>query len=762
MSIELISDYITTKVKSINPNNTKRANSGALLLFFDCTYLDDLVHTMTTTAVQTLQLFLNHDYSLDKLGEGRCKLTAASVTIGEQVARIYGQEYEWEQNVRLGDLFLEALYQQEYIDIRRDNDIDGSPYVIKITDKWFTIGDIPEVYAELLLRGTQEKPISRISSIIQEHKRAVIKGWNKQDQFKFKDLLDTDFIKAINHLQDVPWEINSDVLDVLNNVQDEIPPEIPEEGSKAKADYYEKKLKEDEDDEEVRQKYNEARSEWNIKKNALKLHSKLAEKKFILTKANAAAKMQQFFQYYEADYRGRIYPSESFFSYQGNDMSKSLMLFKEKKPVDQYWLAVHTANSFNMSYDINEIPDIFEIDYKQHLIEQELESISVDKMTLNDRVHWTNAYMDSIIDLGERKEIDDNAEKKFVFLACCIEWFNIAIVGDTYLSGLPIPIDGANNGWQHLGAMSRDSLTGDLVGLTESTIQKDFYVETAKELIKLMPEWFAKRNIPMKHIRKGIAKRGSMTRAYSCGHKKMSESMYSDCYTEGYLDRYNITASDCDELSTNLIKAIDKVCPGPLNTMKYLQKVAAFELGKYEYEDEDGNRITKNRNHKDKLTPVLVEGNGSKFLRWKTLSGFPVKYEAWAQRSVQCKGQIKGVGRISHRGIITYDNPNFRSFASGIAPNFVHSMDASHMAIVIANWPYAFGAVHDSFSTHSCHIEDLNMLIKEVFIAMYDVDNFYNYIEDSILSDSFGFNEKQPDIGNLDITEVNNSDYFFC
>jgi len=242
----------------------------------------------------------------------------------------------------------------------------------------------------------------------------------------------------------------------------------------------------------------------------------------------------------------------------------------------------------------------------------------------------------------------------------------------------------------------------------------------------------------------------------------MSESMYSDCYTEGYLEKYNITASDCDELSANLIKAIDKVCPGPLNTMKYLQKVAAFELGKYEYEDEDGNRISKNRTHKEKLTPVLVEGNGSKFLRWKTPSGFPVKYEAWAQRSVQCKGQIKGVGRISHRGIITYDNPNFRSFASGIAPNFVHSMDASHMALVIANWEHDFGAVHDSFSTHSCYIEDLHNITREIFVAMYDVDNFYNYIEDNILSDLFGFDIEQPKIGDLDIREVFNSDYFFC
>ena len=59
-----------------------------------------------------------------------------------------------------------------------------------------------------------------------------------------------------------------------------------------------------------------------------------------------------------------------------------------------FWLAVHTASSYNQSYNKDEIPEWCEADYKSYLDDEELESISVDKMTLEDRVRWVNENMD--------------------------------------------------------------------------------------------------------------------------------------------------------------------------------------------------------------------------------------------------------------------------------------------------------------------------------------------------------------------------------
>ena len=119
-------------------------------------------------------------------------------------------------------------------------------------------------------------------------------------------------------------------------------------------------------------------------------------------------------------------------------------------------------------------------------------------MTLNDRANWTTNNWDKVFSC----ELDMKAEKPVTFLACCYEWIQVS---DTGYTTLPVAIDGSNNGWQHLGAISKDEQTGGLVGLTPVAIQQDFYVQTAKELINLaegderLTEILS--SMPMKHIR---------------------------------------------------------------------------------------------------------------------------------------------------------------------------------------------------------------------------------------------------------------------
>ncbi len=299
--------------------------------------------------------------------------------------------------------------------------------------------------------------------------------------------------------------------------------------------------------------------------------------------------------------------------------------------------------------------------------------------------------------------------------------------------------------WQHLAAMSKDPHAGQLVSLTPSDIQKDFYVAVAKELVKLSPDWFEERKIPMKHIRKGIAKRGSMTRAYSAGKTRIAKNMYDDCHVEGYTVKYNISEPDTVFLADGLIKSINQVCSGPLKTTKFLQKIAEHELN-----------------------------NGRKVLEWMTPSGFPVIYKAYLQHERKQRGTIKGIkgnkdGRIMHVvrvDVLTKDGtervPCRRSFASGISPNFVHSMDAAHMHNTINVFRGVFAAVHDSFATHADDVDELQRITKMTFIAQYDVPNFFDYIQSNIMMYADTFTYEQPKLGKLDIKEVMNSDYFFC
>jgi len=122
-----------------------------------------------------------------------------------------------------------------------------------------------------------------------------------------------------------------------------------------------------------------------------------------------------------------------------------------------------------------------------------------------------------------------------------------------------------------------------------------------------------------------------------------------------------------------------------------------------------------------------------------------------------------GVGKrdqVRHVGLVISDKPDPRGFACGISPNYIHSLDASHMANIITDWDESFGAVHDSFSTHACDVDKLCQLAKDKFIEMYNYDNYFDIIERSLVNGT-SFIIEQPTLGSLDITEVTHSEYFF-
>ena len=703
------------------------------------TSLEDLKAYLIFTMDTIQQHFARNSMRGNKSYQGEANLTHLSVAVGTHILTEikYSNKddapWDWfKLRVMMGDLFLEPFYQTHQINIGKTRDNTFIPvesldrslkrsraHYIVVPEKWDLL--VPEG-SENLLKGTVfEKPES-ISGLIQPTERPVIKGWTQDRSKEFKPYLANGFIKSMNVLQQTEWKINTKVRDILLRNRKKILNQYKD---------FPKKYK-----------------------------SKIIEFDLTMERSELIGD-KSFYQYTEADYRGRVYYTTPFLNFQGNDIARGQMLFAKGKPMTDEGLRrlkIHIACCYNETYSKDNLPEWLTTDYLPYLKEEELDDISVDKMTLEDREAWTDNNIKKLIEIADKEIIDSNAEKPISLLASVLE-IKDALDKEEYITYLPIPIDGSNNGWQHLCAMSKDKEAGELVGIVPQDIQKDFYVQCAKDLIKRVPEWFEERQMPMKHIRKGIAKRGSMTRAYSAGVQKIAENMYLDCHVEGYLDRYNITEEDCELLAKHLIKAIDEVCAGPLQTMKFLQKIAEAEIA---------SEYSKNIKQKS--------------IRWTTPSGFPVIYEAFVENEfkekaiISCsKRKVKPIItkedgskeetdtiRIQHVGKEPTDKPKIRSFMSGISPNFVHSMDAAHMSKVISKWGADFGAVHDSFSVHACDVDELLDLIKEEFIIMYSYSNFFEVIEKMIITNPDNFNYNQPKLGSLDIREVKNSDYFFA
>jgi len=729
-------NYLTERVSKVVPNSDKIYNEGARLLAHYPTWEYELERFINESWDTLLRYCIRNKNATHSAS---VKLTFASDLIGKRIARAIGaDELDIKSTLSLGDLLLETFLQDGLIDIFREYAGYKAPYMVRIVNQ---ADDIKPT-----LIGTSFEPLLPIMGLYSPlTKEPFIKGWTNSKLFH--DNLNKTFVRSLETLRQQSWKLN---IPVLTAMQAQTPKEIleliDEDGVVREYNIHHENL-------ELPKKLSHTDGTKFLGKKDPKLQrmmSKYFEYMQVLKKAEMIGE-RTFFQEVSCDYRGRVYYAESFLEFQGSDLARSLFMFANKKKVTErglFWIKVHTAACFNKSFIISDIPKYFKTDYKAYLEGEGLDTISVDKMTLEDRVAWVDNNIEFIYDVARTKTIHPDAEKSYSFLACCNEllgYKRAKMEGKEFMSGLPIPIDGSNNGWQHLAAMSKDKQAGTLVSLVPTPIQKDFYVAVAKELIGIMPEYFEIKDMPMKHIRKGIAKRGSMTRAYSAGKMRIAKNMYEDCHVEGYTVKYNITEEQCDVLAGNLIKAINTVCAGPLKTTKYLQKIAEHELN-----------------------------SGRNLLTWTTPSGFPVVYKAYLQHERKQRGTIKGIqgnkdGRVMHVIKVDVLNketgervPCRRSFASGISPNVVHSYDAAHMANTIVSFNGSFGAVHDSFSTHANEVDFLQEVTKMTFIAQYDVENFFNILQDNLMDSKDTFTFNQPELGSLVLNEVMDSKYFFC
>ena len=71
------------------------------------------------------------------------------------------------------------------------------------------------------------------------------------------------------------------------------------------------------------------------------------------------------------------------------------------------------------------------------------------------------------------------------------------------------------------------------------------------------------------------------------------------------------------------------------------------------------------------------------------------------------------------------DAVNKRKQLQAFPPNFIHSLDATHMvlsALKCDELGLTFTAVHDSFWTHAADVDTLNTVLREAFIRMHSED----------------------------------------
>ena len=102
---------------------------------------------------------------------------------------------------------------------------------------------------------------------------------------------------------------------------------------------------------------------------------------------------------------------------------------------------------------------------------------------------------------------------------------------------------------------------------------------------------------------------------------------------------------------------------------------------------------------------------------------------------------------------------------SAFPPNFVHSLDSSHMMMTALDCVQArgltFAAVHDSYWTHAATVDSMNESLRAQFVQLYDLPLLERFADALALRFPDIRFPPLPPRGELDLNAVKQATYFF-
>ena len=97
---------------------------------------------------------------------------------------------------------------------------------------------------------------------------------------------------------------------------------------------------------------------------------------------------------------------------------------------------------------------------------------------------------------------------------------------------------------------------------------------------------------------------------------------------------------------------------------------------------------------------------------------------------------------------------------NSISPNFIHSLDATHLCMVAEKMRDAglqMVGIHDSFGTHPADVDQMHQFIREAFVELYTEYDPLQMFLDGIQQEA-----ELPPKGNFELPHIMESEFFFC
>ncbi|QLL31806.1 hypothetical protein HG536_0B06740 [Torulaspora globosa] len=436
--------------------------------------------------------------------------------------------------------------------------------------------------------------------------------------------------------------------------------------------------------------------EWKLKNK--ELANKFSSNRSIRCDSNYKLEIaraflgEKFYFPHNLDFRGRAYPLSPHFNHLGNDMSRGLLIFWKGKrlgPQGLTWLKVHLSNLFGF-----------------------------DKAPLVERISFAESHLEDIRDSAENplngKGWWLKADKPWQALATCIE-LNEAYKlenPEDFISHQPVHQDGTCNGLQHYAALGGDIEGATQVNLIPNDRPQDVYSHVAKLVQARLEAAAAKGDEQAKVLRdkitRKVVKQTVMTNVYGVtyvGATLQIEKQLSNIFDDR---KYSLELSKY--LAKHVFAAVRELFHGAHLIQDWLAE-CANRISKSIRLDVD-EKSFKNGNKPDFMSSVI----------WTTPLGLPI---VQPYREATKKQVTTNLQTVFISDPFSVNPVNARRQKAGFPPNFIHSLDASHMLLSAAacgDQGLTFASVHDSYWTHACDVDLMNSSLREQFIKLHEVD----------------------------------------
>lgn len=406
------------------------------------------------------------------------------------------------------------------------------------------------------------------------------------------------------------------------------------------------------------------------------------------------------------DFRGRMFPIPTHLTYHGDDVPRALLQFSDPKdasdPDSRYWIMVHAANCFGF-----------------------------DKVSFDEQAEWVESHAAEIArTVAEPLSFEwwKLADKPWQFLQACY-----ALAYPEEAARLPVQRDGTVNGMQHYVALSRDAGGAPFVNLEPGDRPGDLYsavLAVAERTVSADAEaGNAEAKLVLPLLSRKVVKQNVMTVVYGVTAHGAAAQIRERLKEAGLTGKPLFQSSVY--LSRVVLGSIGDLCSSASAAMDWLTECA---------------KLIASEN-------LAVE--------WVSPAGMPVIQPYYRSSSLNIQTKMRSMTYRVRRP----DDPVWiKKQVDGVAPNFIHSIDASHLMMTAASCGDAgitLTTIHDAYRTHAASVGELDCIIREQFVTLH-ADPLLPKLAQQWSDRYHGIEFPEPPaVGAFDISRVLDSAYFF-